>query len=160
MAKATHSFRSDTLYGYLDTIPFRTKALDFLFLTLMRFKEEFVADIESQITDASERLIYLNRKISDNPPGVFGKSRELKRLESEEEDANKNRQYLQGQLLKLEKSLDANAHYNLGHTYGKSDMWKDAIESFKQVIRIKPDFVNAHYNLGVAYLELARISHR
>lgn len=151
MAKATHSFHSDTLYGYLDTIPFRNKALDCLFQALMRFKEEFVADIEEQIEDARERLIDLNRKISDNPPGVFGKSRELKRLESEEEDANKNRQYLQGRLLKLEKSLDANAYLAIGNAYGSSDMWKKAIESYKQAIRIKPDGAKIHFNLGVAY---------
>ena len=154
MAKATHSFRSDTLYGYLDTIPFRNKALDCLFQALMRFKEEFVADIEKQIEDAGERLIDLNRKIGDNPPGVFGKSKKLKRLESEQEDAGKNRQYLQGRLLKLEKSLDAKTHNNLGLAYGKSGKNKEAIESYKKAIKIDPDYALTHAGLGFAYLQL------
>jgi len=29
---------------------------------------------------------------------------------------------------------------------------KEAIESYKQAIRIKPDYAKAHYNLGVTYL--------
>ncbi|MCK5512456.1 MAG: tetratricopeptide repeat protein, partial [Thermodesulfovibrionia bacterium] len=31
---------------------------------------------------------------------------------------------------------------------------KEAIEAFKQAIRIKPDYAIAYYNLGVAYLNL------
>ena len=31
---------------------------------------------------------------------------------------------------------------------------EDAIESFKQAIRIDPDDADAHYNLGIAYLGL------
>ena len=34
---------------------------------------------------------------------------------------------------------------------GKSGMHKEAIEAYKQAIRIKPDIANAHYNLGTAY---------
>jgi len=33
-------------------------------------------------------------------------------------------------------------------------MYKEAIEAYKQAIRITPDLANAHYNLGVAYLIL------
>jgi tetratricopeptide (TPR) repeat protein len=32
--------------------------------------------------------------------------------------------------------------------------WKKAIESYKQVIRIDPDFALAHHNLGLASLAL------
>ncbi len=31
-------------------------------------------------------------------------------------------------------------------------MYKEAIEAFKQSIRIDPDSVQAHYNLGIAYV--------
>lgn len=33
-------------------------------------------------------------------------------------------------------------------------MYKEAMEAFKQAIRIKPDLAEAHYNLGVTYLNL------
>jgi len=38
-----------------------------------------------------------------------------------------------------------------GIAYGESDQYKEAIEAFKQAIRIKPDYEIAHYNLGTAY---------
>ncbi len=44
--------------------------------------------------------------------------------------------------------------FNLGVCYDKSGMCKEAIEAFKQAIRIKPDHANAHYNLGVCYSKL------
>ena len=44
--------------------------------------------------------------------------------------------------------------FNLGVTYANSGMYKEAIEAFKQAIRIKPNFAEAHYNLGLAYDKL------
>jgi tetratricopeptide (TPR) repeat protein len=29
--------------------------------------------------------------------------------------------------------------------------WQKAVEAFKQAIRLKPDFAEAHYNLGATY---------
>ncbi len=46
------------------------------------------------------------------------------------------------------------AHTNLGFAYNNLGMYKEAIESCKQTIRINPDFAEAHYYLGVAYLGL------
>ena len=40
----------------------------------------------------------------------------------------------------------------LGYAYRKSGKYKEAIESFRQTIRIDPDYAAAHYNLGNAYL--------
>jgi len=42
----------------------------------------------------------------------------------------------------------------LGYYYGEAGMYKEAIEAYKQAIRIKPDFAEAHYNLGVTYSRL------
>ncbi|MBU0701915.1 tetratricopeptide repeat protein [bacterium] len=36
----------------------------------------------------------------------------------------------------------------------KKDTDKEAIEAYKQAIRIKPDFALAHCNLGLTYLHL------
>ena len=42
--------------------------------------------------------------------------------------------------------------FNLGWYYGEAGLYKEAIEAFKQAIRIKPDFAEAHFNLGAIYL--------
>jgi tetratricopeptide (TPR) repeat protein len=47
-------------------------------------------------------------------------------------------------------------HYNLGVAYGELGRYQDAVEAFKQAIRIKPDYAEAHCNLGVAYGKLGR----
>lgn len=39
--------------------------------------------------------------------------------------------------------------YNLGVDYDEAGMYKEAIEAYKQAIRIKPDYAEAHYNMGV-----------
>jgi tetratricopeptide (TPR) repeat protein len=46
---------------------------------------------------------------------------------------------------------NAEAYYNLGHTYGSLGRWQDAIEALKRAIRIKPDYAEAHRFLGFAY---------
>jgi tetratricopeptide (TPR) repeat protein len=48
------------------------------------------------------------------------------------------------------------AHNNLGIAYGSLGRHQDAIETYKQAIRIKPDYAEVHYNLGVAYGSLGR----
>jgi len=59
-----------------------------------------------------------------------------------------------------EKNPDyAGAWFNLGVTYAELGRHQDAIEAYKQAIRIKPDLANEHYthkNLGAAYSELGR----
>ncbi|MFA4918822.1 MAG: tetratricopeptide repeat protein [Thermodesulfovibrionales bacterium] len=39
----------------------------------------------------------------------------------------------------------------LGYYYDESGKYKESIEAYKQAIRIKPDYAEAHYNLGVTY---------
>ncbi|HHT9125370.1 MAG TPA: tetratricopeptide repeat protein [Candidatus Brocadiia bacterium] len=50
----------------------------------------------------------------------------------------------------------AEEYYNLGVAYGKLGYWNEAIEAYKHVTHIKPDFAMAHYYLGVAYYGLER----
>jgi len=40
----------------------------------------------------------------------------------------------------------------LGVAYGGLGLYRDAIEAFKQAIRIDPDYADAHHGLGQAYL--------
>jgi tetratricopeptide (TPR) repeat protein len=49
---------------------------------------------------------------------------------------------------------DADAHRNLGITYHNYSHYQKAIASFKEAIRIKPEFAQAYYHLGNAYKEL------
>jgi tetratricopeptide (TPR) repeat protein len=51
-------------------------------------------------------------------------------------------------------SENANSYVNLGITYGKSGMYKEAVNALKQAIRVNPNNAEAHYNLGFAYLML------
>ena len=46
------------------------------------------------------------------------------------------------------------AHFNLGISYGELNLNKEAVEAYKQVIRVDPDNAKAHFNLGVEYLIL------
>ena len=41
--------------------------------------------------------------------------------------------------------------FGLGYYLLEAGLNKESIEAFKQAIRIKPDYANAHYNLGVVY---------
>ncbi len=42
--------------------------------------------------------------------------------------------------------------FYLGYYYGEAGMYKEAIEAYKQAIRIKPDLAEAHFGLGSTYL--------
>ena len=51
---------------------------------------------------------------------------------------------------------DADIWFQIGYCYGNLGRYDEEIESYKQAIRIKPDFVEAHNNLGVSYGKLGR----
>jgi hypothetical protein len=76
IAKATHSFRSGTLYGYLDSEAFSAKASVALFQAVGGFVKEAVADARNQ-------LIHLEKELSVSQSGWFGKSAKQIKLESE-----------------------------------------------------------------------------
>jgi tetratricopeptide (TPR) repeat protein len=48
------------------------------------------------------------------------------------------------------------AYNSRGASYNSIGRYQDAIEDYKQAIRINPDYAEAHYNLGIAYGELGR----
>jgi len=47
---------------------------------------------------------------------------------------------------------NASDHFNRGVEHDKSGMYREAIESYKQAIMIKPDYSEAYYNLAFSYL--------
>jgi tetratricopeptide (TPR) repeat protein len=52
--------------------------------------------------------------------------------------------------ISTENNKNAEVHYNRGVNYGIFGKHQEAVEAFKQAIKINPDYVEAHYNLGVA----------
>jgi len=52
---------------------------------------------------------------------------------------------------------DAEVHYQLGSTYLKINKEEEAVDQFKQVVRLEPNHLSAHYNLAQALLQLERI---
>ena len=48
-------------------------------------------------------------------------------------------------------SLKEWAYFHIGFCYGELEDYTKAIEAYKQVIRIDPDYADAYYNLGIAY---------
>jgi tetratricopeptide (TPR) repeat protein len=86
---------------------------------------------------------------------LFVKAEKLSRKYPDKEIAKVDIIECEALLLQLEgKHQEAKAHYNLGIAYRKSGKYQEAIESFKQAIKIDSDYVKAHYNLGIAYLLL------
>ncbi|MBS6602570.1 MAG: tetratricopeptide repeat protein [Brachyspira sp.] len=49
------------------------------------------------------------------------------------------------------------AAYNLGNLYLEQDKPNMAIEQYKKVLKLKPDFAYAYYNMGCAYLKLGKL---
>lgn len=47
-------------------------------------------------------------------------------------------------------------HNNLGLAYAASNRIADAVAEFHQAVQLKPDYAEAHFNLGVAYLQLGK----
>ena len=54
----------------------------------------------------------------------------------------------------IQDEKDADFYFYLGYDYNESGKYKEAIESFKRVIRINPDNAEAQFNLGLAYINM------
>ena len=52
---------------------------------------------------------------------------------------------------------DAKIHYQLGSAYLKINKEEEAVDQFKQVVRLEPNHLSAHYNLAQTLLQLERI---
>ncbi|MEW6680570.1 MAG: tetratricopeptide repeat protein [bacterium] len=48
-------------------------------------------------------------------------------------------------------------YHSLGSAYLEKGMFKEAIQAFKDALRVSPDEPNSYYNLGVAYWKGGRI---
>lgn len=46
----------------------------------------------------------------------------------------------------------ADFYYTFGQDYRASGKYQEAIDAYKQAIKIKPDYADAYYNLGNAYV--------
>ena len=55
------------------------------------------------------------------------------------------------------KSDEAEAHFNLGVTYGRQGRLNEAVCELQSALRINPDHVDAHYNLGIALEKQGRL---
>ncbi len=51
---------------------------------------------------------------------------------------------------------DAMSYFRLGVGHYRADRYMEAVEAYKQAIRLKPDFAAAYHNLGYVYDELGR----
>jgi len=49
--------------------------------------------------------------------------------------------------------LDAEAYYKLENAHAEAGRWQEAIEAYKQTIRLKSDDAAAHAGLGVCLFE-------
>jgi len=54
------------------------------------------------------------------------------------------------------KTDDIQDYFSRGCTYDQSGMYKEALEAYRQALKINPDFVDTYINLGIDYYRLGR----
>ncbi|MDO8282496.1 MAG: trypsin-like peptidase domain-containing protein [Thermodesulfovibrionia bacterium] len=59
-----------------------------------------------------------------------------------------------GDINKKAPAEEAEHWYKLGLSYGKTNMRKEEINSYKKAVKLNPEHAMAHYNLGLAYSDL------
>ena len=64
------------------------------------------------------------------------------------------RQELEQTLVKDSGNLSQNSLYNLGNTFFQSQQFEEAIEAYKEALRLKPDDIEAKHNLELALQQL------
>lgn len=65
-------------------------------------------------------------------------------------DLEKASSQIEQSLRKAEGELAQLANYNLGNTHFLGEAWSEAIEAYRQALRLKPDDVDAKHNLELA----------
>lgn len=79
---------------------------------------------------------------------------------------NKAKDYLdkgdfENAISRLKSSVDLDStifetHYNLGIAYTQAEKYPEAVETFQNAIKLKPDFADAYYSLAVAQENYAK----
>lgn len=79
---------------------------------------------------------------------------------------NKAKSYLEkgdyeNAISRLKSSVDLDStifetHYNLGIAYTQAEKYPEAVETFENAIKLKPDFADAYYSLAVAQENYAK----
>jgi tetratricopeptide (TPR) repeat protein len=64
-------------------------------------------------------------------------------------------------IARLKSALDLDitsfmSHYNLGTAYNKTEDYVNAIKSYTEAVKLKPDFADAYYSLAVSEQNLVR----
>ena len=49
---------------------------------------------------------------------------------------------------------DAETQNNLGQAHFKAGKYQEALKDFREAVRLKPGYAEAHFNLGVTYVAL------
>src|SRR5688572_27079954 len=88
----------------------------------------------------------------DNPQLYFNAAEALAR----DGDLEAAMQTLQQAMERGDDTLKAQALYNLGGIFIDQDMYQEAVDAYRQVLLIQPDYAEARHNLEVAMLYLTR----
>jgi protein involved in polysaccharide export with SLBB domain len=70
--------------------------------------------------------------------------------------SNKTSEDTKSQPVSSEATAEAKRLYKAGVKYGRSGLFSQAAELFRQAIRLNPNFGDAHYGLGQAYFDQGR----
>ncbi len=118
-------------------------------------------DEAAKSTDALRKEHYIRKEIEETRRKAVEFLKEIEKLNMEMgtvvnkseliTDTERNRQYNNAV-----KGLSATDWFEKGYALGISGRYQESIDAFKQAVWIKPDYAEAHYNLGTVYSSLDR----
>jgi tetratricopeptide (TPR) repeat protein len=123
------------------------------------FKEAIRIKPDHSIAHNNLILIYKNMDRNDE---AIAEYKETLRIDPNNTVARNNLNELEQRIAKGKLTNsgtvleDAQKHYDLGHSYGQLGQFQEAIASYKEAIRIKPDYAEPHYGLGIAIEKMGR----